>query len=85
MELQGVQMSKESDEIVETMVMVQRVVDNYYYMFECITGALNELDKGNTNNAKSLLSSAKNSAIVIIRRNKMMSPELRKKKMEQIP
>jgi hypothetical protein len=72
------------DETKQAILMAQKISDTFYYMFEVISAATKEIEAGNTNDAKVLLMSAKQSAMMILDPNKVMNHKLRKKKMEQI-
>ena len=66
------------------MATLQTIIDNYYYMFECIDAALGEIGDGDIPSAVLALQSAKQQASTLIKPSKLMNPELHKKKMEQL-
>ena len=82
-------MNKEEREAVG---QAQLIVDNYYYMFECINAAIGELQNTTGIGEKpadlkqiiTLLQSARQAALPIINPKRVMKPELRAKKIKAL-
>jgi len=76
---------KVTPQVQEVLGDAQQIIDNYYYMYECISACIGELQgDGNLSDIVSVLESAKSSAGGIIVQSKLMEPDLRARKMEQL-